>query len=712
MEGRRISHYRILEKLGEGGMGFVYKAEDVNLKRVVALKFLRPFAIDSEEQKIRFIQEARAAAALDHPNICTVYEIDEEDSQLFVAMAFIEGVTLKDKIDQGPLEWAEAVSIGVQMAEGVKAAHARGIIHRDIKSSNVMVTRDGQAKIMDFGIADVMSGRDDNTALMAAGTAAYMSPEQAAGERPDERTDIWSLGVCFYEMVTGQLPFRGLYAQAVMYAVSNEDPEPVAALRPGIPVDLKSAIEKMLAKKPEDRYQKIADVLVPLRAVEMSLKSGTAISASALHEQAHSIAVLPFTDMSPNQDQGYFCDGIAEEIINALTRIKDLQVISRTSAFSFKGKTEDAREIGKKLGVGTLLEGSVRKSGDRIRITAQLINVGDGYHIWSEKFDRELKDVFAIQDEISQKICSALQVRLTSSERQAVQKAPTHDVIAYDYYLRGRQFFYKSKKKSINFAREMFSQAIRKDPGYTLAYAGLADCHSYLYWYFERLESNLDAAMANSQKALDLDPERAEAHVSRGLALALGKRYQEAERQFETAIKLNPHLWDAYYFFARTCFMQGDYERAAIYFEKAFEVNPEDHQAPNLLGFVLRCLNRIDESIAVYKKGIEVARRHVALNPDDSRAYYLGSSALIEIGEKEQGLEWAYKALELDPDDSYILYGIACNFSRVGDVDQALRFFERTIKAGFAHKEWIEHDSDFDPIREHPRFKELLDSLE
>ncbi|MBI4719784.1 MAG: protein kinase, partial [Chitinivibrionia bacterium] len=433
MEGQRISHYQILEKLGEGGMGVVYKAEDVNLKRLVALKFLRPFAIGSEDQKIRFIREARAAAALDHPNICTVFEIDEDESQLFLAVAYIEGITLKDKIARGRLECPEAIRIAIQIAEGLKAAHTRGVIHRDIKSSNIMVAKDGQAKIMDFGMADIMDHRDATTSILEVGTAAYMSPEQARGEGADERTDIWSLGVCLYEMVTGRLPFNGLYSQAVMYAVLNEDPEPVAKLRPGISGELKSIIERMLAKRSDERFQKIADVLPLLRAAEKHVQEGAAKSGSGSHEGAHSIAVLPFIDMSANKDQGYFCDGIAEEIINALTKIKNLQVISRTSAFSFKGKTEDAREIGKKLGVSTLLEGSVRKSGDRIRITAQLISVEDGYHIWSEKYDRELKDVFAIQDEIAQKIFSALQVRLTSSEKQAVERSATHDVVAYDY---------------------------------------------------------------------------------------------------------------------------------------------------------------------------------------------------------------------------------------------------------------------------------------
>lgn len=712
MIGQTIAHYRVTEKLGEGGMGIVYKAEDLKLKRPVALKFLRPFTLNSEDQKIHFIREARAAAALNHPNICTVYEIDEEGEHLFIAVSFIEGETIKDKLQRGALSTREAVGLAVQIAEGLQAAHARGIVHRDIKCSNIMVTLEGQAKIMDFGMAEMRDSNDMPTTLLAVGSAAYMSPELALGERTDERTDIWSLGICLYEMLTGQVPFRGLFAQAVMYAVLNEDPNPIETACPGVPVELKRIIERTMKKNPDERNGKISDVLSQLKELERRISAGTLPPAPKATYRYQSIAVLPFSDMSLEKDQEYFCDGMAEEIINALTRIKDLQVISRTSTFSFKGKQVDAREIGKQLGVATLLEGSVRKTGSRLRITAQLINVEDGYHLWSEKYDRELKDVFAIQDEIAAKIFDALAVTLTRKEKRAIEKVPTKDVQAYDYYLRGRQFFYKSKKKSIDFACEMFSQAIRKDPGYTLAYCGLADCYSYLYWYFERKDSNLENAMKYSRKALELDRELAEAHASRGLALTLGKRYEEAEREYETAIKLNSQLWEAYYFYARTCFVQGDYERAAGYFQKAFEVNPDDHQAPNMLGFVLLCLGRREEAIEVYKKGYEVAQRRIEMNPDDSRAYYLGSSALIEIGEKEKGLAWAYKALELDPEDSYILYGIACNFSRIKNVDQALFFFEKTLKAGFAHKEWIEHDSDFDPIREHPRFKELLAGLE
>ncbi len=711
MIGKTLAHYKILGKLGEGGMGEVYKAEDTRLKRFVALKFLRPQSFGSDEHRERFIREAQIAASLDHPNICTIYEIDEAADQLFISMAYIEGIDLKEKIRSGPLELGEALDIAIQMAQGLEAAHRKGVIHRDIKSANVMVTENGQAKITDFGLAKIPGATEISKVWMTVGTAAYMSPEQTRGETVDHRTDIWSLGVVLYEMLTGELPFRGDYEAAVAYAILNEEPIPVSALRPEVPVGLEQIVERSLAKDREERYQSVSDLLEQLLDPKGALafeKPAPTVSTDGLQP---SIAVLPFADMSPKRDQEYFCDGMAEEIINALAKVEGLHVAARTSSFFYKGRAEDIRQIGKKLNVGTLLEGSVRKAGSRLRITAQLTNAADGYHIWSEQFDRELKDIFRIQEEIAQSIVQVLRVELSDREKRAIEKAPTRDIEAYDFYLRGRKYFYKTKRDNIDNAREMFSKAIEKDPDYARAYAGIADCYSYLYMYFDRSGENLEQAMAAGRKALELDPELAEAHAARGLALSLDKRYDEAEREFDKAIKLNPQLFEAYYFYARACFAQGKLERTAQLYEMASQVNPEDYQALSLLGFTYRTLGLMDRSEAAYRRSLKSVEQHLEFNPDDSRAFYLGSTALLELGDREKAVEWAMRALSLDPDDPYNLYGIACFYSRLGNVEESIRLFERALERGFSHREWIEHDSDLDLIRGDPRFQNLLKKL-
>jgi len=416
--------------------------------------------------------------------------------------------------------------------------------------------------------------------------------------------------------------------------------------------------------------------------------------------------------MSADPENEYFTDGMAEEIINALTKIQSLRVASRTSAFAFKGKNEDIGDIGRKLKVSTVLEGSVRKMGNRLRITAQLVNVADGYHLWSERYDREMEDVFAIQDDISQAIVKALRVILSEGEKKQIEKARTAvNVEAYDFYLRGRQYFHQLRRKSLEYARQMFNRAIEIDPEYARAYAGVADSCSMLYMYFDAREFNIRQADIASQKALELEPELAEAHLARGIAVALSKRFDEAEREFETAMRLDPKLFEAPYFFGRTRTAQGRFADAVKLFERASTLRPEDFQATAFLAQSYASMGMTGEAEEAIRRAIRQVQQRLDLNPDDARACNLGSGLHSKLGHTEKALEYAERSLAIDPEDPMLLYNVACTYSCLGKIDDALSCLERAVDKGFGHKEWIDHDSDLDALRESPRFKAISQAM-
>jgi adenylate cyclase len=421
-----------------------------------------------------------------------------------------------------------------------------------------------------------------------------------------------------------------------------------------------------------------------------------------------SIAVLPFTDMSPDKDQGYFCEGIAEEILNALTKIEKLHVVARSSSFQFKDGSGDVRDIGNRLGAETVLEGSVRKSENRIRVTAQLISIADGYHVWSKSFDEELKDIFAIQDEIARCIAESLMETLSPQEQSAIRTRSSEDVKAYEYYLRGRQFFNRFRKKDIEFARHMFHQAIAIDPDYAPAWAGYADCFSFLIMYADPQDSYREEALKASQKALDLDPDSAVAHASRGLAHLVCEEYADADAEFERAIALNPCLYEAYYYYGRARFHEGEVERAAKLFAKASEVNPAEYQARLLRVQILRGQGRSEEAVTEAKKAIAIVERHLQWNPDDVRALHLGAGSLIVVGDKERAIRWLERALEIDPTDSVLLYNVACNLATLGETDKALDYLERAIEQGTVSVAWMRNDEDLASLRDEPRFQALI----
>ena len=710
MIGQIVSHYKILKKLGEGGTGVVYKALDEKLNRIVALKFFHEQPFTSEEQKTFLTREAQAAAALNHPNIRTIYEIDETDEYLFMSMAFIEGLSLKKKLLDGPLNLESAVSVACQIADGLETAHKYGIIHRNLNSANILITDRGLAKILNFGLPPPSAETETTVSRKFVNTTAYLSPELLRHEEIDHRTDIWSWGVVLYEMLTGNLPFKGESPENLILAILNDEPPLSSELKIEVPDKLERIIARAMAKSLQDRYLNIREIMVDLHAPDISLQ-GTGLFEDLPDQTQPSVAVLAFEDMSPGGDQGYFCDGIAEEIINDLAQVGGLRVVSRTSSFAYKGAREDIRNIGKKLGVGSVLEGSVRRSDNRIRITTQLINVADGYHLWMEQYDRELQDVFAIQEEIAHSITQALKIELTDEEKHALEMAPTRSIEAYDFYLRGRKFFYRHTRKYTNHAIEMFSHAIQRDSSYARAYAGKADCHSYLFWYFGGSTADLEQAEKDSETALSLDPNLSEAHAARGLALSLSKRFDEAEKEFESAIELNLNLFEAYYFYARACFVQGKHEQAKDLYIKASRVNPSDYQSPALLAFLYKTMGKEEKMAPVLHEALNKVERHLAFNPDDSRAIYLGADVLIRLGEKPKAMEYVKRLAATERDEPYLLYGIACLYSLIEKPEEAVYYLTKSIEAGFAHRQYLEKDSDFDPIRTHPSYRALINNL-
>ena len=713
--GQLLTRYRIIEEIGQGGMGTVYLAEDIDLHRRIALKVLPSEMASDPERLMQFKQEARAIAAVSHPNIVIIHSVEEDKDLHYLTMELVKGKTLTELIGEDGIAIAKIFDIAIPLVEAVGSAHQQGVAHRDLKPANIMVTDEGAVKILDFGLAKLIEKAPGTTpdtlvtkSLLSGdhiiGTPDYMSPEQAKGKPVDHRTDIFSTGILLYEMVTGEKPFKGDTTTELLASIIKDTPRPLNELNPACPLKLSELIELCIVKDPDKRYQSFTDIRRDLEKIKTSMDNGDELSMQ-------SIAVLPFADMSPNRDQGYFCEGIAEEIINALVKIKNLRVASRMSAFQYTSVGGDSREIGKQLGVKTLLEGSVRKAGNQLRISAQLINAANGYHVWSERFDREMSDIFAIQDEIAQNIVSTLQVTLNTREKRSLVNVRTSNVQAYDFYLRGRNFFRRWGKRNIEIALRMFTQAIEIDPEFGSAHAGIADTYSYLYMYINSNQENLQKANEFSLRALELDPTLAEANASRGLALSLSRRYEDAEAEFELAIEKDPNLFEAYYFYARNSIVQGKYDMAVRYYNKASEVNPDDYQIPVLLAQVLTSLGRKEEGEAANRKGFELAEKAFKLNPEDARAYYMGAGALVRLGQQEKGLEWANRAMAIDPDDPAILYNVACVFTSVNKIENAIDCLEKTVKIGASYKDWMLNDSDLDPLRDHPRFKALLESL-
>ena len=726
--GKRVSHYRVLEILGGGGMGVVYKAEDIKLGRTVALKFLPEELADDRTALERFEREARAASALNHPNICTVYEFGEHLGQPFIAMEFLEGQTLRERIATGissgsdigrpglgsALQIDELLSVAIQIADGLEVAHLKGIIHRDIKPANIFITNRREAKILDFGLAKLgqrilCSAQHDNAdevivnasegpdlrqgsglrsrvsdphltmTGVALGTAPYMSPEQVRSEKVDARTDLFSFGLVLYEMATRQQAFSGETAVDLRDAILNHTPAPAADLNPELPLKLVEIIDRALRKNRDERYQAASEMCRDLKAVG-------ARSWATVREK--SIAVLPFANLSMDPENEFFADGITEEIINALAQIEHLHVAARTSAFSFRGKHADLRVIGERLNVRTILEGSVRRAGNSLRINAQLVNVADGYHLWSERYDREMKDVFDVQDEIARTIAERLKVTFEGRGQEPLVKAGTKNLEAYELYLKGRTLLYR-RGGAIQRAVECFEEAVALDPDYALACAGLADSYTVLGYYgLARPETCMPRGIQAARRAVALDSSLAEAHTALAMASLMGTwNKAEAEREFLRALELNPKYLQArdWYALFYLQFAAGRLEEGVAQARQALDCDPLSSYANTLFGYTCAGAGK-------YTPGVQACERAVELDSESFIARWAHHFTLHLSGRFEEAVRAGELALAMSGRHPWAMATLALTFADWGKPADAEALYAELAARGrrsFVSPSWL-----------------------
>jgi serine/threonine-protein kinase len=761
MIGQTISHYRIAEKLGEGGMGVVYKAEDLKLGRAVALKLLPPHLLDSEEHKARFLHEARAAALLDHPNICTVYEIDEVEGRALLAMACLEGQTLKQKIAQRPLPLQEALDIAVQIGQGLQAAHEKGIVHRDIKPANIMISPPGQVKIMDFGLAQL----SDRTKLTATGsklgTPAYMSPEQTEGKPADRRSDIWALGVVLYEMISGRVPFPGEAEAAVAYAIVHTEPELLTALRSGVPLALDRTVEKALAKDPAERYQHVEDLLVDLRALLNRSQqiprtaaveppqprrrpawtrlifallglAGLAVGIYWLlgrqppQRDGASVAVLPFANLSGQEDQEYLSDSFTDTLISELGFAGSLRVISRTSVMPYKGTGKPLHEIARELDASHVIEGAVLRAGDRVRVTTSLIDATENRQMWSKRYERDMKDLLALQNEVAQSIVSEIRVALTPQQQERLTRVREFRPEAHELYLKGRYLLNNRRtEESRDQARQYLEQAVDLDPTHALAYAAL----SHVYGYYGDYGKMKEVAL----RAIELDDSLAEAYARLGFAqMNADWDWDGANASLERSLELNPSSADAHHFRSHYLMTMGNLEESLVHSQKASELAPFSLNMTEHL-----CWNYM--FARDYDRALENCKKVVEMEPNLALGYQRMGLIYIFMGDHETAIkvlqeavnrgrlgrtdlayayavsgrrEQALRMVEELKGEEGLFYGIALVYVALGDKQGAIGWLNRVYEQRGNFSQMTVHlDPRFDSLHSEPGFRDLMRKL-
>jgi TolB-like protein/tetratricopeptide (TPR) repeat protein/predicted Ser/Thr protein kinase len=761
--------YQLIEELGRGGMGVVYKAEDTKLKRTVALKFLPPELTHIPDVKGRFMREAQAAAALDHPNICTVYEFDEDEEKTFISMAYVEGQSLRKKIESGPLELDEALRIATQVAEGLQIAHKKGIVHRDIKSSNIMLDDRNQAKIMDFGLARMTGGTLLTKEGTAMGTIAYMSPEQARGEEVDHRTDIWSLGVVLYEMFSGQLPFKGEHDQAVVYSILNEKPKSITELRSEIPAYIDQVVAKALEKDLDNRYLTIDEMLYDLKSISEGIvpeeikamlrrakllkRKRTIIYAGAVGfliiatlvvltrftgsaGAIDAIAVLPLENLTGDPQQDFFVDAATDELIGQLAQIAALRVISRRSVMQYKGVEKPLPEIAEELNVDALVEGTVSRVSDSVRIRVQLIEaLPEERNLWAQTYERDMTEILVMYKEMARTIVDKTRVKLTGDEEAKLASTRQVNPEAYEAYIKGRSYWYKLTSQDLELALQYFELALEKDPDYALAYAGIAEV-----WIGFRIQGLAPSSEAwpkvkeAALKALELDDTLAEVQFMLAL-VDLGEwDWRDSEKAFQRALELNPNYPDARAYYSQLLFMMRRPEEAMVQIEQAMELDPFNSLLRSIYAWDLIYAHRYDDAIDHLRETLRTA-------PDDWTALSTLRSACHQKGMYEEALEiWkrSYEARDDQEAEDALVRGyeeggysgalssvaelliersrttfvtpwqIGTLYTRAGKKDKALEWLEKAFKARDGNLIYLSVDPIFDYLRDEPRFQDLL----
>ncbi|TMQ67012.1 MAG: tetratricopeptide repeat protein [Candidatus Eisenbacteria bacterium] len=711
-------------------MGVVYEAEDTSLGRRVALKFL-PAALAQDAQSLeRFQREARAASALNHPNICTVFAIEQHEGGNFIVMELLEGQTLAQRIGAGTLDVPLLLELGIQIADALESAHAKGIVHRDIKPANLFVNARGQVKILDFGLAKVDGLRRQTGPMVseletmavrnaltmpgtAMGTASYMSPEQARGQLTDARSDLFSLGSVLYEMATGARPFEGETTAVVYEAILNRDPVPALQRNATLPAELARIIDKALEKDRNLRYQSATDLKTDLIRLKRDLDSGRKRAAEGGDSRAgtkpaeRSVAVLYFENLSGVKEDEYLRDGITEDIITELSKIKGLNIFSRPTVLAFRDRAVTPAQIGQQLTATHVLAGSLRRAGSRLRINAQLVDTHTDFPLWSERYDREMKDVFEVQDEIARKIAEALRVTLSPQEQEALAAKPTDNLQAYDLYLRGKSYARRLTRQDLEFALQMFENAVAMDPRFALAHAAIAKVCAEYHYNFQRDATWIGRAMAASQRAVALQPELPEVQIANAWVLYAGNQYDEAVNRARQAIERKRDCDGAYYLLCRAMFASGRYQEVADIAEAALEASGDDYNVFVPITNSLGALGKQEMLNNMRQRRIAALENHLKPVPEDARARVLLAGDYMDLGRSEDAVREAGLAMALRPNEATVLYNLSCVYCKMNKKTEALDALKKAWNAGFREADWARRDPDLDLLHGDPEFDRM-----